>query len=123
LVSWLGVTMYLSTDAIAGTLASLGGFARGSELIVDYMLTPDLRDEAGQVYVDLVAPAAAQYGEPWLTFLSPSSMKERLEKHGFTLVEDVGQRDAIDASLWERTDALRPAELSHLARALLSCPP
>jgi methyltransferase (TIGR00027 family) len=38
LVSWLGVTMYLSRQAIGQTLAVIGDFAPGTELIADYML-------------------------------------------------------------------------------------
>ena len=35
LVSWLGVTMYLDRNAIGSTLAVVGGFAAGSEIIVE----------------------------------------------------------------------------------------
>src|SRR5258708_34320762 len=66
-VSWLGVTMYLTEAAIGQTLADLGALAPGSEIVADYMLPPPLRDESANVYVDLVAPAAAERGEPWLT--------------------------------------------------------
>ena len=117
LVSWLGVTMYLTEDAISQTLTEIGGFAPGTQLIADYMLPADLRDEAGNTYADLVAPAAAERGEPWLTFLAPDGMSALLEGHGFGAVEHVRQRDSIPATLWKRTDSLRPAGLSVLARA------
>jgi methyltransferase (TIGR00027 family) len=122
LVSWLGVTMYLTRAAISQTLAGIGGFAPGTQLITDYMLPPGLRDEAGATYAGLVAPAAAERGEPWLTFLAPGGMTALLEGHGFGAVEHVRQRDSIPAALWDRTDSLRPAALSVLARATVLPP-
>jgi methyltransferase (TIGR00027 family) len=122
LVSWLGVTMYLTEAAISQTLAEVSGFAPGTQLITDYMLPADLRDEAGHTYAGLVAPAAAERGEPWLTFLAPDDMSALLEGHGFGAVEHVRQRDSIPAALWDRTDSLRPADLSVLARAAIPRP-
>ena len=122
LVSWLGVTMYLTRGAISQTLAEVGQFAPGTQLITDYMLPADLRDETGQAYADLVAPAVAERGEPWLTLFAPDGMSALLEGHGFGAVEHVRQRDSIPAALWDRTDSLRPAGLSVLARATLLPP-
>jgi O-methyltransferase involved in polyketide biosynthesis len=119
LVSWLGVTMYLTQAAISQTLAEIGTFAPGTQLITDYMLPAALRDETGNTYADLVAPTAAEHGEPWLTFLAPGDMSALLETHGFGGVEHVRQRDSVPAALWDRTDSLRPAGLSMLARATL----
>jgi len=117
LVSWLGVTMYLTTAAIAQTVAVIGGFAPGTELIADYMLPPELRDAAGQTYVDLVAPGAAEHGEPWLTFLSPAQASTVVRAGGFDQIDHAGQRDMVPAAVWERTDALRPASLSQIVHA------
>jgi methyltransferase (TIGR00027 family) len=54
LVSWLGVTMYLDRNAIGSTLAVVGGFAAGSEIIVDYMLPAGLRDAEGDSFAEQV---------------------------------------------------------------------
>jgi len=116
-VSWLGVTMYLTAEAIGATLASLGRLAPGSELVTDYMLTADLRDADGVAYADLVMPDSERRGEPWLSFFTPEQMTGLLTSHGFTGVRDVRQRDAVSAALWERTDLLRPIELSRLCHA------
>jgi methyltransferase (TIGR00027 family) len=116
-VSWLGVTMYITRSAIAETLATIGQLAGGIELVVDHMLPEELRDAAGQAYADLVAPVAAERGEPWLTFLRPDEMAALLAGHGLEPVEQVGQRDMVDAALWHRRDALRPAALARAARA------
>ena len=122
LVSWLGVTMYLTGDAISQTLAEISGFAPSTQLITDYILPAALRDDTGNIYAGLVAPAAAERGEPWLTFLAPDDMSALLQRHGFGAVEHVRQRDSILAALWDRSDSLRPAGLSVLARATIPRP-
>jgi methyltransferase (TIGR00027 family) len=120
--SWLGVTMYLTRSAIADTLATIGRYPPGTEVILDYLVPAELRDEAGQAYVDLVAPVAGQRGEPWLTFPHPDEMADLLAGHGLRPVEQVGLRDMVDAALWHRRDALRPAELSRIARGRVPVP-
>jgi methyltransferase (TIGR00027 family) len=115
--SWLGVTMYLTLEAIGQTLAVIGDFAAGTEIIMEYMVPENLRDGAGQEYVELVSPAAAQHGEPWLTFLSPQQVSGLLHEHGFDVIEHARQRDTIDPALWQRDDALHPFELSMLTHA------
>ena len=82
LVSWLGVTMYLDESAIEATVSVLGGFAPGSEMVVDYMLPAGMRDAAGQMYADLVGQAAAEWGEPWRSVFTPEAMAALLARHG-----------------------------------------
>jgi methyltransferase (TIGR00027 family) len=122
LVSWLGVTMYLTGAAISQTLAEISGFAPGTQLVTDYILPAALRDDTGNAYASLVAPVAAERGEPWLTFLAPDDMSALLEAHGFSAVEHVRQRDSIPPALWDRTDSLHPAGLSVLDRATIPGP-
>ena len=116
-VSWLGVVVYLTREAIDETLTAIGALASGTEIVLDYMLPETLRDEAGQTYVDLVAPASAERGEPWLTFLGPEEMADILREHGFEVIRHAGQRDAVDPALWDRADSLRPSGLSMLTHA------
>jgi methyltransferase (TIGR00027 family) len=119
LISWLGVTMYLSRPAIGQTLAVIGDFAPGTELIADYMLPAGLRDAAGDAYARAVMPVSAEHGEPWLSLLAPGEMSSLLEDNGLGRVAHVRQRDAVSAELWDRSDSLRPAGLSQLARAIV----
>ena len=114
LVSWLGVTMYLTPDAVADIMTAVGRLAPGTELIADYMLPAGLRDEAGAVYGELVAQAAAERGEPWLSCFAPGEMADMARRAGFREVRNVRQRDAIPAGLWQRPDSLRPAALAVL---------
>ncbi|MFL6119928.1 class I SAM-dependent methyltransferase [Actinophytocola sp.] len=111
LVSWLGVTMYLTAGELEHTLAALPP----CELVVDHMLPEGLRDAAGNAYVEAVAPVAAGHGEPWRSFLSPDEMAALLDRHGFAVVRHRWQRDV--PGMLDRTDALRPAALSVITHA------
>ncbi len=117
LFGWLGVTMYLTREAIGHTLSAVGGLAPGTEIVIDHMLPADLCDEAGRAYVEAVAPAAAERGEPWLSLLSPADLAALLKEHGLLPREHLDQRGSVDPSLWDRADTLRPSTLSVLTRA------
>jgi methyltransferase (TIGR00027 family) len=120
LVSWLGVSMYLTPEAVAATLAEVGGLAAGTELVMEYALPPELRDQAGAAYAEFALQVAAERGEPWLSFFTPERLSELLEGHSMKVTEQVRQRDAVPPALWRRSDALRPADLCRLARATVS---
>lgn len=64
--------------------------------------------------------AGSQRGEPWLTLLAPDAMTAMLERHGFGEVRHISQRDAVDPALWQRTDPLRPLNLSNLVHATVT---
>jgi methyltransferase (TIGR00027 family) len=116
-VAWLGVTMYLDASAIGQTLAVLGGFAPGSEIVTGYLLPAGLRDAAGEDYASQIGSAAADRGEPWISLFAPADMADLLARHGLGLVRDVGEQDMIPAVAWQRDDALRPMQLSRIAHA------
>jgi O-methyltransferase involved in polyketide biosynthesis len=94
--------------------------AAGSELVMEYALPPELRDQTGQADADFALPVAAERGEPWLSFFTPEQLSGLLAANGLTVAEQVRQQDAVPAALWRRTDALRPADLCRLARATVS---
>jgi O-methyltransferase involved in polyketide biosynthesis len=120
LVSWLGTSFYLTPDAVAATLAAVGGLAAGTELVMEYALPPELRDETGQAYAEFAPAVAADRGEPWLSFFTPDQLAGLLAGHGLAVAEQVRQQDAVPADLWRRSDVLRPADLCRLARATVS---
>ena len=97
--SWLGVTYYLSREAIDAMLSSLSELcADGSSLVFDY---PD-EDffDALEPRVQNTIMMAKAGGEPMKTAFSYSELETLLEKHGFLIYElltpDDIQRDIID---------------------------
>jgi len=111
---WLGVTMYLTADAIAETMRAVARCAPGSELIADYLLPEEARDEAGALYGRLVAQFSAEQGEPWRSSFAPEQITDLARSSGLGAARSVAQRDTIPADQWRRTDALRPAALTAL---------
>lgn len=118
LLSWLGVSFYLDADGVAAALAGLAPLAPGSELVMDYVLPPELRDEGGQTYAGFAMPVAESSGEPWQSAFAPPAVERLLLANGFETVEHVGQRDCVPEALWQRSDALQPIGLWMAARAV-----
>ena len=97
--SWLGVTYYLSTEAINTMLAALSELcADGSSLVFDY---PDENFfDASEKRVQNTIMMAKAGGEPMQSAFSYSEIEKLLEKNGFLIYElltpDDIQRDIID---------------------------
>lgn len=97
--SWLGVTYYLSTEAINTMLAALSELcADGSSLVFDY---PDENFfDASEKRVQNTIMIAKAGGEPMQSAFSYSEIEKLLEKQGFLIYElltpDDIQRDIID---------------------------
>ena len=97
--SWLGVTYYLSAEAIDAMLSALSTLcADGSSLVFDY---PDENFfDAPERRVQNTIMMAKAGGEPMKTVFSYSEFETLLEKHGFLIYElltpDDIQRDIID---------------------------
>ena len=116
-VAWLGVTMYLTREALTATLRAIASFAPGTQLVFDYMVPSDRQDPDGTVYAREVGRVSAERGEPWLTFLDPEECTDLLHAAGFAEAHQVSPVDAIPDGMWRRTDTLRPSGLSMLAHA------
>ena len=97
--SWLGVTYYLSAEAIDTMLSALSGLcADGSTLVFDY---PDENFfDAPEKRVQNTIRMAKAGGEPMQSAFSYSELEKLLEKHGFLIYEllapDGIQKDIID---------------------------
>ena len=97
--SWLGVTYYLSAEAIDAMLSALSSLcADGSTLVFDY---PDENFfDAPERRVQNTIMMAKAGSEPMQSAFSYSGLEKLLEKHGFLIYElltpDDIQRDIID---------------------------
>jgi O-methyltransferase involved in polyketide biosynthesis len=109
--------MYLSTEAIFGTLRALAALAPGTEIIFEYIVPKDLVDEETQKMLAVVLIAAQARGEPQQTFFEPARLAEQVRKIGFAEVSDFGPDDAAARYFNDRTDGLRPSALNHYLRA------
>ncbi len=113
----LGVVPYLTLDALESTWGFVASGARGSGIVFDYSLPPELMSAAQRAVVDAMAARVAKAGEPWKAFFTPGDLRRRLESLGFTGFEDL-DGDAINARYFaNRGDGLRVGGAARLMAA------
>jgi methyltransferase (TIGR00027 family) len=115
--SWLGVTMYLTEEAIFNTLRVVASLALGSEIVFSYVVPEALLDEEHQCLLAAIKAGAAARGEPWLSCFEPARLKARIKELGFTQVWDLGPEEANRRYFAGRTDGLCAFPASHLMKA------
>lgn len=115
-VSWLGVTVYLTVEAIRGTLAWVAALQAGSTIVFEYAV-PSARADAGAEIRAGMAARSAAVGEPWITFFEPDEMVRLLAAAGFADVEDLDPEAAYQRYFRDRQDGLRPRGTARLVRA------
>lgn len=94
LISWLGVTYYLTDAAMARALtqiASLGG--AGTRLAFDYMLKEIIDGTSTNREALSKARRVAALGEPWLFGIDPARLGEYLAQFGFNVLQDYGSAE------------------------------
>lgn len=115
--SWLGVTEYLTTEAVMSTLRFISSAPVGSEVVFDYMLSPSLLSPAQRSRFDALAQRVASAGEPWRAFFDSLLLTRELQAIGFGYVEDNGPEEINARYFKDRKDGLRVGSLSHLMKA------
>ena len=118
LFSWLGVTMYLTGDAVMETLRSLGdSIVAGSHLVFDYVdrsiFAPENRSPASSRVIEFVK----RQGEPLISGFDPSTLGANLIPVGFRLRENLGPADLEERYFKERADGLHPGQFAYIAHA------
>jgi len=86
--AWLGVTMYLTDEAICASLAVMGAYPKGSQVVLDFISPSYVK--AGKVKKDSVqnlAEVVAQMGEPMKSKYFVPDLDERLKTAGFSDVD------------------------------------
>lgn len=110
LIVWVGVTYYLTTQAITRAMhqiAALG--SAGMRLVFDYILA-EVIDGTSQNREALdKAQRVARLGEPWLFGLAPEQVADYLASFGFILMNDYGA-----AELHARYCPQRPMPMDYL---------
>jgi methyltransferase (TIGR00027 family) len=86
---WLGVVPYLTREAIAGTLALIGGLPGGAEVVFDYSDPPATLDPALRATQARRARRVAAIGEPFLSHFEPAELHADLAAAGFAEIDDL----------------------------------
>lgn len=98
--SWLGVTMYLTREAVADTLGTLAAFRSGSEVVLTFAQPADEPSRFEQ--------RSAALGETWLSHYTVEEMAHALHDAGFGHVTFLTNEDATQRYFANRPDDLPP---------------
>jgi O-methyltransferase involved in polyketide biosynthesis len=115
--SCLGVSQYLSADAIQATLAQLAHAAPGSLVLFGYLVRESLLDEENHRVRTFLNVITAVRGEPILTDFVPAELRRHFAALGFTDVTDLGADSGLAHYTAGRTDGLRHPQTHRLVRA------
>jgi methyltransferase (TIGR00027 family) len=115
--SWLGVTPYLTEDAVLRTLSFIASTPSGSEVVFDYGISPSLLNSRERWVFEAMAQRVAAAGEPWRAFFDPALLAGKLREIGFGQVEDLGSDEINTRYFQGRSDGLQVGTLAHLMTA------
>jgi methyltransferase (TIGR00027 family) len=116
--SWLGVTQYLTRDAIQHTVREIANISTAGSTLVTGFIAPasSLSAEDGALLAASMA-TGTRVGEPWLSFFTSEEMGELLVQFGFSSVEHFGPEKASARYLLGRTDGSRLPAHFRMAKA------
>lgn len=116
-IAWLGVTVYLTREAIVRTLTWAASLPAGSAIVFEYAVPPETQTGPARAILAAMAERAAGSGEPWLTYFEPAEARAMLAETGFSDVEELGPEAAFARYFSNRTDGLRPGGTARLVLA------
>jgi len=108
IVASMGVSMYLTLDAITATLRQVAALAQGSTLAMSFMLPIELTDPEVRPGLERAAAGARASGTPFISFFTPAEMLALARDAGFRKVEHVSAAMLAQRYFANRTDGLRP---------------
>lgn len=104
--SWLGVTMYLTDDAIFETLGFVSTSAPGSTIVVGYNCHDDECTADEVALRQGVAANMVNNGEPWLSFFKGGEFAARVEALGYSDVYVASKHEIRRRWFTDRADGL-----------------
>ncbi len=102
--SWVGVTMYLTLDAIHAALATMARCRPGTGVVLTYNQPPAALAGSTAQIAAAFAGLAAEMGEPFISRFLPGQIAQLLHEHGFGQVTDFGPDEARAAYFRGRAD-------------------
>jgi methyltransferase (TIGR00027 family) len=114
---WLGVTPYLTRDAVFATLAELAELPSGTEIVFDYANPPHMIEEAAaQNFRRAMAESVAANGEPFRCYFESGDLHAGARRLGFTEIEDLDREALVSRYLPNLSIAPRSGPGGHVVR-------
>ena len=117
LFAWLGVTPYLSPDAIKSTLATIAGSGPRSEVVFDYKSHDSVLDEIGALFIETFAEMAAASGEPLHQGWQRAEIEHLITSCGLSVLDHPTREDLIERYFADRSHGLMPYTAQGLVTA------
>ncbi|HET7768846.1 MAG TPA: class I SAM-dependent methyltransferase [Chloroflexota bacterium] len=102
--SWIGVTLYLTLEAIAATLATVAACPAGTRIVLTYNRPGSALSGVGLETQTALAGIAGELGEPIVTLFEPDEIERLLRDHGFGQIEHFGPDEAVRTYFAGRDD-------------------
>ena len=115
--SWLGVIIYLTTNAVEATLRTIAACAPGSEAVLSYDASEPFLDEAAREMVHTEAEMVAAAGEPYRLTFSPAEAETLVRRCGLAVAEHLTPAEVYERYFSGRADGLRPSTAERLMAA------
>ena len=116
-VIWLGVTPYLTAEAVYATLGELARLPGGAGVVFDYANPPDrIKEAAARTYHEQMAERVAASGEPFRGYFDSAELHARARELGFSKIEDLDRAALVARYLPHLPVAPRPGPGGHVVR-------
>jgi len=120
--SCLGVLVYLTAEAIDGTLRTVRECGAGSQIVFSYDVPDAFLDDVAQEMVAIEASQVAAAGEPYTTRMSPAQAGALVRGAGLEVAEHLTPLALYDRYFAGRSDGLRPSAAERLIAARAGLP-
>jgi methyltransferase (TIGR00027 family) len=116
-VLWLGVTPYLTEEAVLATLGELASWPGGTEVVFDYANPPHAIEETAtrDLHREMAERVAAS-GEPFRCYFDTPELHARARGLGFSDIEDLDRAALVARYLPHLPVAPRPGPGGHVVR-------
>jgi methyltransferase (TIGR00027 family) len=116
-VLWLGVTPYLTEEAVFTTRGELARFRGGAEAVFDYANPPHSIEEAHvRGFHDELAARVSAIGEPFRCYLDTGALRRRARDLGFADIEDLDRAALVARYLPGIAVPPRPGPGGHVVK-------
>jgi methyltransferase (TIGR00027 family) len=115
-VIWLGVTPYLTEEAVYATLGELARFPGGAEVVFDYTNPPQAIEGPARDFHREMAERVAARGEPFRGYFDSAELQARALGLGFSEIEDLDRAALVKRYLPDLPIPPRPGPGGHVVR-------
>jgi len=92
--SWIGVTMYLTLNAIEATLGTISECMPGSQVALTYNQPHRVLDDIALQVTSTFEAIATELGEPFVSLFVPDEIEGLLRNYGFDEIVHFGPQEA-----------------------------